>query len=263
MLQSQANPVEAAAHNARIVDQFNRQAATFAERHAQSDPLRLLVRVSGVTAADTVLDLGCGPGLVSCAFAAVASHVTGFDLAPAMLEQARARQLSLGLDNLSWQCGDVNRLPFLDASFSAVVTRYTFHHFLSPATVLAEMKRVCRPGGRIVVADVTPEAAKLAAYDHFETLRDPSHAHALSRESLLALFEQAGLSLVQVADYGLEMKLDDLMSGSFPDPASVEPIWQLARQDLGRDTIGLGIEQREGRFWMNFPTTIVAATRAA
>jgi ubiquinone/menaquinone biosynthesis C-methylase UbiE len=54
-------------------------------------------------------------------------------------------------------------LPFRDAAFSLVVTRYSFHHFLDPQAVLAEMVRVCAPGGRVAVIDVftsTPEEAE-------------------------------------------------------------------------------------------------------
>lgn len=255
--------VNTAAHNALIVDQFTRQAATFAERHAHTDPLERMLRLAGVAAEDTVLDLGCGPGIVSCAFAEKAHHVTGLDLAHAMLEKAKARQAERSLTNMAWVCGDVARLPFADNSFSTVVTRYTFHHFLSPADVLAEMKRVCRPGGRVVVADVTPEPEKLAAYDRFETLRDPSHAHALSLDSLQTLFVHADLRVTGIESFGLEMDFEDLMSGSFPNPENVERIWQLVRSDAGKDGIGLGAHLTDGKYVVSFPTTIVAATKAA
>ncbi|WP_058189915.1 class I SAM-dependent methyltransferase [Terracidiphilus gabretensis] len=255
--------MNSAAHNELILDQFNRQAATFAERHAHTDPLDLLLRTAGVTASDTVLDLGCGPGIVACAFAAKAAHVTGFDLAPAMLEKAKTRQVELSLANMTWLCGDVSALPFADNSFSMVVTRYTFHHFLSPAAVLAEMVRVCRPGGRIVVADVTPAVEQLIAYDHFETLRDPSHAHALSPDGLKGLFTSAKLHGIQTAHYGLEMDFEDLMSGSFPNPQDVPTIWQLLRDDLSNDSTGLGAQLKDGKYIITFPTTIVAANKAA
>jgi ubiquinone/menaquinone biosynthesis C-methylase UbiE len=250
-------------HHALIVDQFNRQAATFAERHAQADPLQRLLRSAGVTEADTVLDVACGPGIVACAFASVAQHVTGLDLAPVMLEQARARQAERGLANLTWLCGDVARLPFPDDSFSIVVSRYAFHHFLAPGVALAEMRRVCRPSGRVVVADVTPEAEKLAAYDQFEKLRDPSHAHALSLDSLKSLFESVDLRAMQVESFGLEMDFQDLMSGSFPNPESVERVWQLLRDDLGKDRTGLGAYLKDGKYFVSFPTTIIAAGKAA
>jgi ubiquinone/menaquinone biosynthesis C-methylase UbiE len=254
---------DAAAHNVLIVDQFTRQAATFEERHAHTDPLERMLHAAGVTTDDTVLDLGCGPGIVSCAFAEVARHVTGLDLAPAMLERAKARQAKRSLTNLTWTCGDVAKLPFADNSFSMVVTRYTFHHFLSPANVLAEMKRVCRPGGRVVVADVTPEAEKLAAYDWFETLRDPSHAHALSLDSLKSLFVQASLRIIAIDSFGLEMNFEDLMSGSFPNPGDIDRIWQMVRGDAGKDSIGLGAHLKDGKYVVSFPTTVIAATKAA
>ncbi len=254
---------DAAAHNALIVDQFTRQAATFEKRHAHADALERMLRVAGVTADDTVLDLGCGPGIVSCAFAEAARHVTGLDLAPAMLERARARQAERSLTNMTWTCGDVAKLPFADSSFSMVVTRYTFHHFLSPADVLAEMKRVCRPGGRVVVADVTPEAEKLAAYDRFETLRDPSHVHALSPDGLKTLFEQAGLQIVAMDSFGLEMNFEDLMSGSFPNPEDIDRIWQMVRGDAGKDSIGIGVHLKDGKYAVSFPTTVIAAANAA
>ena len=76
--------------------------------------------------------------------------------------------------------GDVLPLPFPESSFSAVITRYSFHHFLEPEAVLAEMVRVCQPGGRVAVVDVfmsTPEQAE--AYNRMEKLRDPSHTLAL------------------------------------------------------------------------------------
>jgi ubiquinone/menaquinone biosynthesis C-methylase UbiE len=264
VLNSDSNStVNAAAHNALIVDQFTRQAATFADRHAHTDPLERMLRLAGVTADDTVLDVGCGPGIVACAFAAVAHHVTGLDLAPAMLEKAKARQAERSLDNMTWLRGDVARLPFADNSFSIVVSRYTFHHFLSPADVLAEMKRVCRPGGRVVVADVTPEPRKLAAYDRFETLRDPSHASALSFDSLRALFANADLRAMAAESFGLEMDFEDLMSGSFPAAEDVDRIWQWLRSDLDQDSIGLGAHLKNGKYVVSFPTTIIAATKAA
>ncbi len=250
-------------HNERIVDQFTRQAATFEQRHGHTAALDKMLRLAGVTAQDTVLDLGCGPGIVSCAFAEVARHVTGIDLAPAMLERARARQAQRSLTNMTWTCGDVSRLPFADGSFSMVVTRYTFHHFLSPAVVLAEMKRVCRPSGRVVVADVTPDARKLQAYDQFEKLRDPSHAHALSLEGLKALFAEANLPATEMESFPLELNFEDLMSGSFPNPEDVERIWQRLRDDLDKDDIGLAIKRRNGEYVVSFPTTIIAAAKAA
>lgn len=104
-----------AAHNQSIVEQFTRQAVPFSRMATQSE--ELLLEMSGVTNDDTVLDVACGPGIVACAFATRARHVTGIDLTPAMIEQAQQRQRRLGLENLTWQVGDVLALPFPDAAF--------------------------------------------------------------------------------------------------------------------------------------------------
>ena len=86
---------------------------------------RFLVSRVGAGPGDTVLDVACGPGLMACAFARVALHVTGIDLTPAMIEQAKVMQQSDGLSNLTWHVGDAQPLPFADASFSLVFTRYS------------------------------------------------------------------------------------------------------------------------------------------
>src|SRR5262245_39359129 len=132
----------------RILDQFTKQAVPFAEMpaHSNDEANRLLIDMAQVDPEDTVLDVACGPGLVACPLAEVARHVTGIDLTPAMIEQAQARQRTKGLVNLTWVVGDAVPLHFPDAAFSVVVTRYSFHHFLDPRAVLAEMVRVCRPG---------------------------------------------------------------------------------------------------------------------
>src|SRR3954451_24258538 len=128
-----------------VVDQFTRQAAPFANAAAMrdEDALRLLVEFSGATAADTVLDVACGPGLVVAAFARVARHATGIDLTPAMIDKAREHAAALALSNVDWHVGNVLPLPFADRAFSLVVSRFAFHHFPDRAAVLREMVRVC------------------------------------------------------------------------------------------------------------------------
>jgi len=135
-------------HQEQIVEQFTQQAISFARLPGHLDALELLLKMAQPGESDTVLDVACGPGLVACAFAPYAGQVTGIDITPAMIEQAQKRQQEQGLANLDWLVGDALPLPWADNSFSLVITRYSFHHFLEPQAVLAEMIRVCcpRPG---------------------------------------------------------------------------------------------------------------------
>ena len=121
-------------HNDLILDQFTRQATPFSTAATINDAaaLRLIVETSGAGKDDTVLDVACGGGVVACGFAPHVKHVTGIDMTPAMLERGAKHAAELGLTNLSWQQGDVTRLPFADGAFSIVFTRFSFHHFLEP-----------------------------------------------------------------------------------------------------------------------------------
>jgi ubiquinone/menaquinone biosynthesis C-methylase UbiE len=247
-----------------IVDQFTRQAVPFAEMpaHSNEESLRLLVGMAQVGPGDTVLDVACGPGLVACPLAEIARHVTGIDLTPAMIEQAQAKQRSKGLTNLTWLVGDAVPLPFPDAAFSVVVTRYSFHHFLAPRAVLAEMVRVCQPGGRVAVIDVftrSPEQA--GAYNRVEKLRDPSHVRALPLEELTELCHDAGLRNVRTAFFKLEMALETLLAASFPNTSDADRIRQTFADDVGVDRLGVGAHRRDGAVHFAFPIAVLVGNK--
>jgi ubiquinone/menaquinone biosynthesis C-methylase UbiE len=181
---------ETETHAAQIVDQFTRQAEPFVRRHAHSND-GLLEAMTDCAAAgpdDNVLDVACGPGIVSCHFAQRVRHVTGLDMVPAMLERARRFQAEKNLRNVTWQLGFSTELPFAGGTFDCVVTRFSFHHFLEPEIALREMKRVARPRGTILVCDVAPDPETQESFNHWEILRDPSHTHALTEQQ----FEQLG-----------------------------------------------------------------------
>jgi ubiquinone/menaquinone biosynthesis C-methylase UbiE len=244
-----------------ILDQFTRQAVPFSEMHARDDAgvHQLLIDTAGIAPADKVLDVACGPGLVACEMAKVARHVTGIDLTPAMVDQARARQRSLGLGNLTWVVGDALPLPFPATTFSRVITRYSFHHFADPAGVFAEMVRVCRPGGRVTVCDVfTTSPEQAAGYDRLERHRDPSHTHALQLAELDALF--AGLSDVRRAFYKYPVKVEGLLARSFPEPGGAETFRRMVEADIGVNALGIDAT-REGGLGFAFPVVIVSGVR--
>ena len=133
-----------------------------------------------------------------------------------MINNAKSLQAEQGLLNLTWHVGDVTRLPFAPNTFDTVLTRYSFHHFLHPAGVLAEMVRVCKPGGRVAVADLALPTDKIVAYDRMEKLRDPSHVHVLTESELQGLFQAVELRNIQRSGYLFELGLKQLLSTSFP-----------------------------------------------
>jgi ubiquinone/menaquinone biosynthesis C-methylase UbiE len=250
-----------AQHNESIVDQFTRQAVPFSQMATQHE--ELLLELSGVNSDDTVLDVACGPGIVACAFATRARHVTGIDLTPAMLAQAQKRQQKFQLENLTWQLGDVLSLPFAAASFSMVITRYSFHHFLDPLAVCKEMVRVCQPGGTVMVVDATPAPEKAEAYNYAEKLKDPSHVRALPEAALLAVIEAAGLQDIKTERYPFEVEFEASMKSFFPQPGDEEKIRQLFHDDVGQDNLGLNVHRKGDALYYVYPVLIVVGKNAA
>jgi ubiquinone/menaquinone biosynthesis C-methylase UbiE len=101
-----------------------------------------------------ILDIGCGTGQ----FAAQVlvrfpdAQVWGLDLSDGMLGQARDRCLAAG-GRLHLVQGDSERLPFADDSFDVITCTHSFHHYPHQEQVVAEMHRVLRPGGRLLIID--------------------------------------------------------------------------------------------------------------
>jgi ubiquinone/menaquinone biosynthesis C-methylase UbiE len=248
-------------HHDRILDQFTRQAVPFSTAPAirNQEALNRMVAMAEAGPHDTVLDVACGPGLVVCAFARVVRHATGIDLTPAMLEQARAFQHQQGLENVSWRQGDVLPLPYADGAFSIVSARFAFHHFPDPLAVLREMKRVCQPGGRIVVADSAPEAAKAAAFNAMEQLRDPSHVRAMPVEELRSLFVAVGLTEPRIELYRLRGELEDLLARSFPREGDAARIRQIFEDSLENDALDIATLRKDGKIYYAYPVAILAA----
>ena len=253
-----------ASHRDLILDQFTRQATPFSTSAAIRDEqaLRLLVEVSGAGPEDTMLDVACGGGLVVCAFARVVRHATGIDLTPAMIDRARALGQEQGLTNVTWRLGDVLPLPFPDGAFSIVTSRFAFHHFLDPGAVLKEMRRVCAPGGRVLVADTDASAdpAKAAEFNRMEKLRDPSHVRAMPRAEIEGLFRAAGLPAPRVTPSRLEGEVEGLLSRSFPLPGDADKIRALFAASAEDDRLGIPIAREGQQMRYAYPLAILVAT---
>jgi ubiquinone/menaquinone biosynthesis C-methylase UbiE len=250
-------------HRDEILDQFTRQATPFATAPGIRDEaaLKLIVEASGAGPDDTVLDVACGPGLVVAAFARVVRHATGIDITPAMLDRARTHAAQQGLTNVTWHLGDVLPLPWPDASFSIVTSRFAFHHFLEPLSVLREMARVAKPGGRVVVVDSTPRRERADAFNRMERLRDPSHVRSLPVEEHRNLYATVGLPEPRVTSYRLEGELESLIGRSFPHPGDDEKIREIFRQALKDDALDIEPRLENGQIRYGFPVSVLVAER--
>jgi len=119
-------------------------------------PAANLVRFAGITVGERVLDVGCGTGVAALTAAEQGAIVTGLDLSPVLIEEAR-RHAEVGGTKVEFHEGDAEHLPFADASFDVVVSQFGHMFAPRPDVTTAEMLRVLRPGGRIAFATWPPE----------------------------------------------------------------------------------------------------------
>ena len=116
---------------------------------------RAVARIIGAGPGDRVLDLAAGTGTSALSFTAAGADCVACDFSLGMLSAGRARHGGRARDGgrLGWAAGDALRLPFRDAAFDAVTISFGLRNVASPGAALAEMRRVTRPGGRLVVCE--------------------------------------------------------------------------------------------------------------
>jgi len=124
-------------------------------KYLEPDALKFLAGLK-IQPGTRLLDLGCGAGQIAIPAAQAGVDVTGVDLAANLIEQAQVRATSEGV-KASFQEGDAEALAFPDASFDMVVSLIGAMFAPRPELVASEMLRVCRPGGRIAMANWTPQ----------------------------------------------------------------------------------------------------------
>ena len=151
--------------------------------------LKRLVAAVGPMSSGRVLDLACGPGIVSEAIAPHVAELVGVDVTPEMLRLARARFQKAKLEHGAFHEALVERLPYRNGSFDQVITRLSFHHFEDLHAVLSEIRRVLKPGGKLVLADVvsSEDEDESSLQNALEKLRDPTHVRMLPYSELRAL----------------------------------------------------------------------------
>jgi ubiquinone/menaquinone biosynthesis C-methylase UbiE len=141
-------------------------------------------------------DLGCGSGRIAATVAPYARSVVAVDSSPEMLEVARARLAGFG--NVEVVQGRIEELPLAPASLDLALVVHLLHHVVDPTAALAEVARVLRPGGRVVVADVLPHP-----YDDYR--RTMGHVWlGFGRPAIEAAFGEAGLTGERWHEAGVE-----------------------------------------------------------
>jgi len=214
-------------HLKRITEEFGRQAETFdiwAEKTDDQVAARFRTAL-GAAGAGHLLDVACGPGVVTAAVGRDAASVVALDATEEMLEKAKARCARAGLVNVVFKCGNAENLPFDDAQFDGVVTRLAVHHFADPQRALNEMFRVLRDGATAVIVDVvsSEDARESNLQNAIERLRDPSHIRMLPASELDVCIARAGFRDIEHTTWDKSREFEEWM-GIVNDAARAAPI---------------------------------------
>jgi len=195
-----------------IQQQFGAHADQYAtsQVHAKGESLARLRDLTRPKRDWRVLDVSTGAGHTALAFAPRVAHVIASDLTPEMLATAQRLAAELGIANIEFKPADAQALPFEDNTFDLVTNRLALHHYADAHKAVAEMARVCKPGGIVALTDnVVPPDKQTAGYiNHFEKLRDPSHNWAYPIVRLEAYFGDAKLQVEHTEEFKKEMEFE-------------------------------------------------------
>ena len=241
---------------------------------------------------NNVLDVGCGPGTITLDVgrAVAPGHAVGFDRVQHRIEKARTLAVEQSCQNVSFESGDANELPFDDETFDVVFSHTVLHYFWNPEHALSEQKRVLKEGGWLIAAGVRdpglvkryPECPKWdevlqarirfsnAVMDgsaRFEWDRRPCIAFQETGRRCPEWFSRLGMRDIQVsvnpyklefpgAD-GMQPSPHDLLPWDSDDPIGYHAEYTLEYEAmidqgfLDRDTLRMAMS--EAKQWFNYP----------
>jgi SAM-dependent methyltransferase len=174
-----------------------------------------------------------------------------------MIQEAERRAHEDRIGNVGFALGDATALEFPDASFDGAITRLSLHHIPAPGRVVAEMARVVRPGGWVVISDLAADRdGEAAAWrEEIERLRDPSHWACLRPERLREIGAAAGLAIEHEELVQVDIEFDDWLARGSGGHAAAGLVTRLLEEQpagaesfrVARDEDGRRLHQR---YWL-------------
>ena len=178
----------------------------------------------------------------------------------ALLRLGAERLRAAGIDNVVLQEGNAEALPFVDESFDIVFCRSSLHHFADPKRAVAEMVRVCRIGGRVVLVDlVAPDDGRELFDPYVHRLLDPSHVRSYTEIELAGLLPAGTESRRGSNTTSGRIPIDVIVT----EQSDRDSVFALLRAELSGEGACTGFDPAEvdGQLLVSFTITTFDATR--
>lgn len=238
-------------HHDNVDKQFGDQASAYLSSavHASGPDLARLGERLLTEKAAHLLDMGCGGGHASYVAAQHVKSVVAYDLSAKMLAVVAQAAKERGYTHLTTQQGYAEYLPFEDESFDIVISRYSAHHWHDVGRALREVKRVLKPGGKVIFMDVNaPGNAVLDIWlQTIEALRDISHVRDYNPGEWLTLFTEAGLAISAVSHDRLDLEFSSWIERMRTPAVMVEAI-RAYQQSASEEVQRYYAQQPDGSF---------------
>lgn len=246
-------------HNYLVDKQFGSQAEMYltSSVHAFGQEFANVEELVQQFKSPHVLDLGSGAGHISFYSAPFAQQVTAYDLSEEMLKVVADSAREKGLDNIITVKGIAESLPFPDSHFDIVISRFSAHHWQDVPRALREIRRVCKPTGKVMIIDIMAPPSPLC--DTFlqtiEVLRDNSHVRDYSNSEWQQMFGYAGFSVSQTQIHKLELEFNSWITRMRTPTHYVTAIREL-QQNIGHEVKNYYAIQVDGTFTTDVLTLI-------
>ena len=219
---------------------FGAQSSGFSsdgKTYADTDGLAWMLKDLPLSDNDKVLDIATGTGEFARALSPHVAMVIGLDATREMMEQGKKFISQVGIENISFEKGVAQDLPFADNSFEIISCRYAFHHFSDPKPVISEMVRVCKTGGHVIIVDIiVPDETTEVEYNYHEWLCDQSHTRCLRSEEFHTYFKLFGMDIISARTRDLDEDLIEWMDFSLTENAHRKKLLQAVNTELSGGT---------------------------
>ncbi|MQY04278.1 class I SAM-dependent methyltransferase [Actinomadura macrotermitis] len=270
---------------------MSQPAVTFQEPGGAIAPhLRRLLDFVEPAPDDVCLDVARGHGPMPAALVPQVRHVSAVDALPPPLRHARGRTRTVEFgtgpvriagegdlaarrvptaylerrpnrgcpDGITVQA-DATALPYRDGTFSLVTTRFSLYNLGDPQRVLRELLRVCRPGGRLVIADLVRGNLTGPGRDRVERLRDPDHPGTPSIAALTDLVTGAGATIRRFDVFTVERPIEPWLAGAHSAHAADQIRGELLEEIDGGPRTGAKPRLIGGELWFTQSWAHIAA----